>query len=129
MTEDVAVAELVAAEERWLTALTDRDEAALDDLLAPGFSIITYLGRDRVDRERYLRNATMAFEIDERPRFEPIAVQVLGDVAVVQGRVLQRASVRGHHLPDVVLGTDVWIRSEGSWRVIARHASTPAAPA
>ena len=129
MTDDVAVAELVAAEERWLAALTDQDESALNDLLAPGFSIITYLGRDRLDRERYLRNATMAFEIEERPRFELLAVQVVDNVAIVQGRVLQRASVEGHRLPDVVLGTNGWIRSDGRWRVLARHASTPAPPA
>lgn len=126
MTTDAAVTELVAAEERWLTALTDRDEEALDELLAPGFSIITYLGREPVDRDRYLRNATMAFEIEEPLRFELLSVRIVGDVAVVQGRVHQRVSVQGRRLPDVVLGTDVWTRSGGRWRVMARHASTPA---
>jgi hypothetical protein len=53
---------------------------------------------------------------------------VLGDVVIVQGRVLQRVSVNGHRLPDIVLGTDIWIRSNGRWRVMARHASTPATP-
>jgi ketosteroid isomerase-like protein len=122
------VAALVAAEERWLAALTDRDEAALEQLLAPEFSIITYLGRQPVDRARYLKNASAVFQIEVRPRFELLSAQVLGDVAIVQGRVHQQGSVQGHRLPDVVLGTNVWVRADGQWRVLSRHASTPAPP-
>jgi ketosteroid isomerase-like protein len=128
MSEDDLAATLVEAENRWLAALTDRDEAALDALLAPGFSIITYLGSEPVGRDRYLRNAAVAFDIKGQLRFELLSVRVVGDVAIVQGRVHQRASVQGHRLPEIVLGTDIWIRADGRWQVIARHASTPAPP-
>jgi ketosteroid isomerase-like protein len=70
----------------------------------------------------------MAFDIEEPLRFELLSARVIGDVAIVQGRVHQRGSVQGHRLPDLILGTDIWVRADGRWQVLARHASTPAPP-
>jgi ketosteroid isomerase-like protein len=128
VSESAETLALVDAEDRWLAALTDGDAAALEALLAPEFSVITYLGSEPVSRERYLRNASMAFEFEEPLRFELLSARVVGNIAIVQGRVHQRGSVQGHRLPEVILGTDVWMWTGDRWQVLARHASTPAPP-
>lgn len=60
-------------------------------------------------------------------RYDDFRVDVFRDAAVVRSRMSQQATVDGEPWNDTFMLTDVWIRRDGRWQVVARHASTPPA--
>jgi ketosteroid isomerase-like protein len=50
-------------------------------------------------------------------------VDAAGDVVVAHGRVNQRATAEGREWHGTFLVTDVWVRRDGRWQLVARHGS------
>lgn len=111
-----------------------RDSVRLEKLLSPSFTIIgagSTSDNPVTDRALYLCNA-LRFSWPRR-EVRVLEVQLLGDVAVV------RCVWRGEAPPpsDVIpipvpeggafefLLTDVWVRRDEEWQVVARHSSIP----
>jgi ketosteroid isomerase-like protein len=72
----------------------------------------------------------MAFEEIEVESFAyaDVSVRTYGDVAVMQSRWHQRARLRGDDWSGEGLLTDVWVRRDGRWQVVARHSSLVSNP-
>lgn len=115
--------EVLAAERRWMDALVAKDAAGCERLLAPEYSLTTIgLGpAGRMPRARWLE-VLPDYDIHET-RIEEGRVLAYDDAAVFQGRIFQRASAMGSDRSGVFLTTDVWVRRDGRWQVVARHTS------
>jgi ketosteroid isomerase-like protein len=119
-------AELISLQHEWMDAWRRRDREALERILAPEF-ILTSARSDRLmPRDLWLETA-MTRASAESFRYDDFRVDVFGDAAVVRSRLSQVATVDGEPWNDTFMLTDVWIRRDGRWQVVARHASTPPA--
>jgi hypothetical protein len=114
--------ELVELSKEWMEAARSHDRDRLDHLLGKEFSVIGVLGE--VDRAEWLENASGPYELDEYA-YEELDVDVYGSTAVLCSRYRQTARLGGRDLSGTFLVTDVWVRRDGRWQVVRRHA-TPA---
>ena len=55
--------------------------------------------------------------------YEEIDVEVYGDTAVLSSRYRQTAELDGRDLSGSFLLTDVWVRRDGRWQAVRRHAT------
>ena len=50
-------------------------------------------------------------------------VNVYGETAVMRSHYKQHATVQGKDRSGELLLTDVWVKRDGRWQVVARHSS------
>ena len=110
----------------WMAAGTARDAAALERLMGEEFRLASGRGVF-VDRAEWLRMAFEEIEV-ESFAYSDVSVRAYGDVAVMQSRWRQRARLRGEDWSGEGLLTDVWVRRDGRWQVVARHSSLVSNP-
>jgi hypothetical protein len=103
--------ELVELSHEIVRAVQEHDSARLDALLADEFTLDGAAGE--LDREALLEAATGAYEIDGFA-YDEIDPDVYGNTAVV---------VRGRDASGALRVTDVWIRRDGRWQIVRRHAT------
>jgi ketosteroid isomerase-like protein len=116
-------AELARLQEAWMQAVEDRDMEALERLVAPEFRFMAiHLNPEPMTREQWLDAAREGYTIVSFA-FESMDIQVSGDTGVVHSRYSQVASYQHVSLSNVFRLTDVWTRTDGTWRVMARHSS------
>ncbi len=69
-------------------------------------------------------NARDGARSPEPPQFPDLRVHVYGDAALVTSRSLRPgATFRGRDWSSENYLTDVWVRREGRWQLVRRHAS------
>ncbi len=109
--------ELIARERAWMEAVQRKDRTALEDILAPDYTY-TASGQGRWSRQRWLDTLSI-YDIHH---FEFVAVDVrpYGNVAVVLSQYRQDGAVGGVVRSGEFLFTDVWVRRDGVWQVVAR---------
>jgi len=104
---------VLAAERYWVGAIEHRDAAALDCLLAAGFTDFNWQGR-------VVTRAEMLDGFAAKPRvtlkLDDLSTDVIGNMAVVRGRNAQTG-------PDgkpmgAVRFTDVFVYRAGAWRAL-----------
>jgi len=59
--------------------------------------------------------------------YSDMRVDLFGDAAVVRSRLTQKARVGDQRWDETFALTDVWIRRDRRWQVVARHSSHPPA--
>ena len=109
--------ELIDREREWMEAGQRKDMAALERIVGADF-VYTASGQGRWPRERWLE--TVAVYDLEGFAFLDVDVRLYGDAAVVLSRYEQEATVAGARRSGEFLITDVWVRGEGGWQVVAR---------
>jgi len=60
--------------------------------------------------------------------FKKIMVRIYGAMAVVNALFNQKATFDGQDWSGDFLITDVWVKRDSGWQVVARHASRPVTP-
>ena len=116
--------DISALEHDLMDAWCRKDRVALERLVGEDFELSSALGR-RMARAPWLEAAMDRFHIGWF-RFEELearSVDAAGDVVVAHGRVNQRATAEGREWHGTFLVTDVWVRREGRWQLVARHGS------
>lgn len=116
--------EIIDLEHAWMNAWVAGDRATMERILAPDFQLTSALGR-RMTGAEWLEAALGPIRT-ERFTWESLEVRPVGtagDVAVVHGRANQRGRADGREWGGAFLVTDVWVRREGRWQVVARHGS------
>ena len=119
-------ASFLELEWEWTDALARHDRDRLESLLHADFTLLSAGATSVVERARYLENS-MAFEWPRR-EVRIIDVRQEEEVAVI------RCVWRGTEPPPfpipepeggvyAFLLTDVWLRGDGGWQVLARHSS------
>jgi ketosteroid isomerase-like protein len=112
--------ELVGLSHELVRAVQERDTDRLDSLLADEFTLDGAAGV--LARDELLDAAGGAYEIEEFSYLE-IDPEVFGNTAVVVSRYRQAARFGGRDASGELRVTDVWIRREGRWQIVRRHAS------
>lgn len=119
--DPVVVEAVLAAAQRRAGALAARDETTLRALLHPAFGWTSHTG-ERFDREGYIRaNVDGATEWHAQ-RLEAPAVVAVGEVAVLACVVADEVTVEGRRRVHRMPMTQVWVLSDGSWRLLTGHA-------
>jgi hypothetical protein len=100
-----------------------KDQKTCERILADDFLLTSARG-SLMTKAEWLEGARSTFACDEFV-WEELLVRSYGSVAVVNGRARQKASVGGQDWSGVFLLTDVWVLTDGEWRVVARHGTGP----
>src|SRR5207249_4819683 len=112
--------EILQLEEQRCQAILHNDAEAMDRLRGEKFIVTDNQGRthDRADELSLYKNRRR-----QTQSWEPSEVKVLvyGDVAVVSERAAVKDLLDGTARDFDVRLTNVWIRHNGSWQVVARH--------
>ena len=110
--------------QEWMDAIRTRDRATLEAFMAPEFRLTSARSDQWIDRDRWLELALaevemISFTVDE------METVLIDDAAVVWSRISQQAKVGGEDWSDRFMLTDVWVRRDDRWQVVARHSSQP----
>ena len=118
---------LIDLQNEWMAAWQRLDYDRLEQILAPEFTLTSARSDQLVDRSEWLRLLDLVR--NESFEYTDFVVQVFDDAAVVKSRLSQVARVGDQPWNETFMITDVWIRRNGRWQVVARHSSTPPAKA
>jgi len=120
---DAPCVDVKTLEAEWRDALLAKDEAALRRLIHPLYKLvgIRSTGSVAVDLEQWIAAL-------RRMDIAALEVRVTDCVAldnVIVATVDAQWKVRylGQPIDERVLLTDVWVREDGTWRVLRRHSS------
>jgi hypothetical protein len=126
------VAEFTRLEMQWMDALAAKDEATLQAIVAPEFSIIGVGSTAEdltTDRASWMRVGLLR----PFPKHDVSNLKVtrLADVAIVQfvlsGTYPPKSLTQEGGRLDFIT-TDVWAKRNGKWQVVSRHSSLPRPP-
>ncbi len=123
MTDNDDVAAVLAAEERRYRAMLDADLAALDELCADELSYAHSNGA-RDTKAEYFDKVRSGYYDYHRIDHPVERVEVVGDAAIVVGRMIADLDSGGVRKTIDNLALAVWTRDGGSWRLLA-YAPTP----
>ena len=112
--------ELVELSHDLARAVSEHDMESLERMLAAEFTLQGAAGQ--LDREEFLRAASGPYEIDDFT-YEEIDPEVYGNTAVLVSRYRQVARLDGRDLSHRMNVTDIWIRRDGRWQIVRRHAT------
>lgn len=115
---------LVNIETEWNRALERGDRGYVENLLSPDLVFTT--GRARLVTRAEILDA-MKTEKIETSQVSDMDVHLYGGTAVVIGAYFQKGSDGGASFESRGRFTDVFVKRDGNWRVVAIH--TSAAPA
>lgn len=115
-------ADLQSVSKAYDAAISRRDMATLEKILAPGVVFTTATGRV-MDRAQVLEMLAKPDTHYESVESDDIRRRITGEVAVETGRVRVRGKRKGQPVDETQRYTDVWQRMDGRWRLIAEHTS------
>jgi ketosteroid isomerase-like protein len=119
---EAAAGEVEQAARAWMAAVARNDAAACDRILDDRFTMVTDRG-SQIDKAQWLHNMERRMSWQEPPAFLDTRVLVVGDAAVMTSRNLIQATLDGQEWSAELYLTDVWVRRNGTWRIVRRHAS------
>ena len=122
VNDELALARL---EHEWMEAVRRQDLAACEPIVAQDFRMWPgdLSNLEGTSREQWFANAR--HWLPESFSVDLLQVHVYGDVAVVQSRWTQRATVQGRELNGTWPLTDIWVRRDGRWQVTVRYTYRP----
>ncbi len=115
--------ELVELAHDLARAVQEHDVPRLELLLAAEFTLHGAAGQ--FDRVEFLAAAAGPYEIDEFA-YEEIDPEVYGNTGVLVSRYWQRARLDDRDLSHRMHVTDIWVRRDGRWQIVRRHATIAA---
>ena len=116
--EPTDVQQILAAEDRRYRAMQDADLTTLDELCADELSY-THSSGTRDTKAEYFGKVGSGHYVYRRIDHPVERVEVLGDTAIVVGRMTADVDVQG--VPKTIdsLALAVWTRASGAWRLLA----------
>jgi hypothetical protein len=115
-TDDVP--EVLDAEDRRYRAMVDADVDTLDEVCAEELSYAHSSGV-RDTKDEYLAKVRSGYYVYRRVEHPVERVEVVGDTAIVVGRMTADLLVDGVAKTIDNLALAVWVRSGGIWRLLA----------
>ncbi len=119
-TSALVAEELVELSHELVRAVQEHDTERLDRLLGEEFTLDGAAGT--LGRDELLEAASGSYAIEEFAYHE-IDPQVFGNTAVVVSRYRQTARLGERDASGELRITDVWIRRDGRWQIVRRHAT------
>ena len=109
---------VLAAEDRRYRAMLDAELTVLDELCANDLSYAHSSG-DRDSKGQYLEKVRSGYYVYRRIDHPVERVEVVGDTAIVVGRMTADLEVQGTPKRIDNLALAVWTRASGAWRLLA----------
>ncbi len=116
-----AEAEVVKTEREWLDAYLKADAAAMERIEADEFTLTFPNGQTITKAQEMERIKASKPRTDGSLEFsaEGTKVRLYGDTAVLTGIVVQKEKVKGEEKVNRDRYTDVWVKRDGRWQVVA----------
>ena len=123
-----SVAAILALEQRFTAGLLERNEKEVGDLLADDLIHIGFEGQiaGKAEYMSFFKTGTWRY-LDYRP--SNVSVKLLGEAAVVTGRVDRVIRIGDRETRGAFAFTHVWAREGNTWRLESSHVTTVPAPA
>ena len=114
-------------EQRFTAALLKKDDVAVGELLADDLVHIGFEGQvaGKAEYMAFFKGGVWQYR-----KYEPVnvAVKVLGNVAVVTGRVNRTIVINNQETTGAFAFTHVWLQAGNRWRLTSSQVSTVPAP-
>jgi ketosteroid isomerase-like protein len=123
---DPATAKITALEAKWNDAYKRNDPAGMEALLADDF-IITIEDGTTFSKSGYLAHTADSELRVQISDMTDLRVRVHGTLAIVTGAYHEKGTSKGKGYESHDRFTDVWIKGNSGWQVIASHYSIPSA--
>ena len=109
-------------ENKWMTAWKDKDLKTVNEILSDDFTLTSSLSTgDLVDKEGWIEK--LQYYDCKDFRFDKIKVRIYDNTSIVNSWFYQNATANGKDWSGNFLMTDVWVKKNEKWQVVARHAS------
>ncbi|MGH9497638.1 MAG: nuclear transport factor 2 family protein [Terriglobales bacterium] len=115
---------ILALEKKWTESYKHRDIGLLSSLLAEDF-IITVEDGSTYGKAGYISHSADSSVLVAVAEQSELRVRMHGDTAVVTGAYHETGESKGKHYEYRDRLTDVWMKRDGKWHVIASHYSVP----
>jgi ketosteroid isomerase-like protein len=112
-----------ALEAKWVDAYKHRQIATLSALLAVDF-VITVEDGSTFSKVGFISYNAGALQVDVA-EMSDLNIRMHGDIAVVTGAYHERGESHGKPYDYRDRLTDVWMKNNGRWQLIASHYSLP----
>ena len=117
--------EIMALQHDWMKAVMAHDETTLQQILADDFTLTSvHSGGELVGKAAYM--ASFGKVRNSRFSFRDVVIRIYGEMAVVNSRFHQQYAGESKESAGEFLLTDVWVKRDGRWQAVSRHASRPA---
>jgi hypothetical protein len=116
-------AEIRRREHEWMDAWQRRDMQAAAGILGDEFTLTSSLSSGELMTKPQWLSGAASTHTCESFRFDRIDVRVYGESALANVWYNQTATVRGKDWSGDFLMSDLWVRRDERWQVVARHAS------
>jgi uncharacterized protein (TIGR02246 family) len=117
---------ILELEQRLAAAWVGGDRAFIEGFLAADWTVIDQSGRLLTKRQVLDEAFASAERRIESMTVDEVQVRLLGDVAVATGRTRATGSYRGESATVTLRFTDVLVRRQGRWQVVASQGTTVA---
>ena len=122
---DPASSKISALETKWNDAYKRNDPAGMEALLAVDF-IITVEDGTTFSKTGYLAHTADSELHVQISEMTDLRVRVHGNIAIVIGAYHEKGKSKGKGYESRDRFTDVWMKTNSGWQVIASHYSIPA---
>jgi len=116
--------EIRALEDTWNDARARADVAALDRLLADGWTVVHGDGSINTKAEYLADLKSGARRFDGGVAVSDFTVRVYGDTAIAAGTSESKVTIDGRPQGGSLRFTRVYVRRDGRWVMVATHATT-----
>lgn len=115
---------VLSLEKKWTEAYRDRSIGILSSLLAEDF-VITVEDGNTYGKEGYITHSADTSVHVEVAEQTDMHIHTHANSAVITGAYHERGTSKGKPYEYRDRFTDVWLKTEGRWQVIASHYSVP----
>lgn len=115
---------VLGLEKKWTEAYRERNINILSSLLAEDF-VITVEDGSTYGKEGYITHSADTSVHVEAAEQTDMHIHTHGNTAVITGAYHEKGTSRGKPYEYHDRFTDVWIKTDGRWQVIASHYSVP----
>jgi len=117
-------AKVLELEKKWTDAYKERNIKIMTSMLAEDFVITVEDGRSfgRIGYMSHTTDSSVQVEVAEE---SDVKVRLHGNVAVVTGAYYEAGTSKGRKYEYRDRFTDVWMKSNGQWQLIAAHYAVP----
>ena len=120
-------ADLAAAAHAYDAAQVNGDRAALERLVADDYVLVNGAGQVQGKAQLIADYVAPGFKLDPFTIEEPVE-KMLGDTALLGGRVNMTGTDGGQRFALVVRFVDTWAKRDGQWRVVYSQVTRVAKP-
>jgi len=121
---EAAAAHIRKLEEKWTESYKQRRIDILSSLLAEDF-VITVEDGHTYSKAGYISHTADSSVRVEVAEISDLKVRIHGNTAVVTGSYHEKGESNGKHYEYRDRLTDVWMKADGGWKVVASHYSVP----